>query len=379
MESDGIPPSSDFVLDEDELLAIQEIERAAANRTNKPATSTRPTSTVRPPPNPAPTSNAFVLRKALPQAVAKSSDLTNTTNNHVDPFKRPLHKGVVLNEASSAVNQQTLPFKPVHRGIDKVPSQPKRRPAASPQSVGQSPGQAIDIDAPIDLCSDDWNDLSEETFRAIDEISANHNRKNAQASSSKIAGTSTTNRPLTSIPTTSRSATTSLQTHLHFQPLGRKKQGKTWDRTAYTETGRRIPSNKGKSKQKKKKRVYSFTNARGKDDDSDEDDDDDEDLDADFEAGFDQFPLPFIDPNKPPPEQRHHALPSIAPTYLYPTNVPVRKYQSEIVASCFLDNTLVALPTGLGKTFIAGTVMLNCERTFHIMLSNAYKAHLPYD
>jgi ATP-dependent DNA helicase MPH1 len=29
--------------------------------------------------------------------------------------------------------------------------------------------------------------------------------------------------------------------------------------------------------------------------------------------------------------------------------------------NCLFDNALVALPTGLGKTFIAGIVMLNCE------------------
>ena len=64
---------------------------------------------------------------------------------------------------------------------------------------------------------------------------------------------------------------------------------------------------------------------------------------------------------RPPPERKHFALPVNASTYLYPTNVPKRDYQFEIIASCFLDNTLVALPTGLGKTFIAGTVMLNCK------------------
>ncbi len=40
--------------------------------------------------------------------------------------------------------------------------------------------------------------------------------------------------------------------------------------------------------------------------------------------------------------------------------MPKRDYQSEIVRACFLDNVLVALPTGLGKTFIAGVVLLNC-------------------
>lgn len=46
--------------------------------------------------------------------------------------------------------------------------------------------------------------------------------------------------------------------------------------------------------------------------------------------------------------------------YIYPTNHPKRDYQFDIIRACFTDNCLVALPTGLGKTFIAGVVMLNC-------------------
>lgn len=46
--------------------------------------------------------------------------------------------------------------------------------------------------------------------------------------------------------------------------------------------------------------------------------------------------------------------------WIYPINRPKRDYQYNIVKHCLFDNTLVALPTGLGKTFIAGVVMLNC-------------------
>ena len=49
-----------------------------------------------------------------------------------------------------------------------------------------------------------------------------------------------------------------------------------------------------------------------------------------------------------------------AETWIYPLNKPKRDYQFNIVQKCLFDNTLVALPTGLGKTFIAGCVMLNC-------------------
>lgn len=51
-------------------------------------------------------------------------------------------------------------------------------------------------------------------------------------------------------------------------------------------------------------------------------------------------------------------------TYIYPTNFEVRDYQFNIVQRAFYDNLLVALPTGLGKTFIASTVMLNFLRWF---------------
>lgn len=51
-------------------------------------------------------------------------------------------------------------------------------------------------------------------------------------------------------------------------------------------------------------------------------------------------------------------------TYIYPTNFEIRDYQFNIVRRAFYDNLLVALPTGLGKTFIASTVMLNFLRWF---------------
>ncbi|KAF3055784.1 ATP-dependent DNA helicase mph1 [Daldinia childiae] len=50
-------------------------------------------------------------------------------------------------------------------------------------------------------------------------------------------------------------------------------------------------------------------------------------------------------------------------TWVYPTNLgPTRDYQFSIVKNGLFNNTLVALPTGLGKTFIAATIMLNYFR-----------------
>ena len=60
----------------------------------------------------------------------------------------------------------------------------------------------------------------------------------------------------------------------------------------------------------------------------------------------------------------HHKLDSDAlRTWVYPTNLgTTRDYQFNIVARGLYHNLLVALPTGLGKTFIAATVMLNWFR-----------------
>ncbi|KAL2132288.1 hypothetical protein VTI74DRAFT_3975 [Chaetomium olivicolor] len=58
-------------------------------------------------------------------------------------------------------------------------------------------------------------------------------------------------------------------------------------------------------------------------------------------------------------ELNHHELSS----WVYPLNLgPIRDYQFSIVKNGLFNNTLVALPTGLGKTFIAATIMLNYFR-----------------
>jgi hypothetical protein len=41
-----------------------------------------------------------------------------------------------------------------------------------------------------------------------------------------------------------------------------------------------------------------------------------------------------------------------------------RQYQMDIVTSCLISNTLVCIPTGLGKTFIAAVVLYNFYRWF---------------
>ena len=50
--------------------------------------------------------------------------------------------------------------------------------------------------------------------------------------------------------------------------------------------------------------------------------------------------------------------------WIYPNNLPTRSYQYNIVQKALFTNTLVTLPTGLGKTFIAAVVMYNFYRWY---------------
>lgn len=51
-------------------------------------------------------------------------------------------------------------------------------------------------------------------------------------------------------------------------------------------------------------------------------------------------------------------------TWIYPSNYSIRKYQQDIVSKCLFSNTLVSLPTGMGKTLIAAVVMYNYYRWY---------------
>ena len=70
---------------------------------------------------------------------------------------------------------------------------------------------------------------------------------------------------------------------------------------------------------------------------------------------------PLANKEEPP---THHGIDRQAmETWVYPTNLgKTREYQYSIVRGGLYHNMLVALPTGLGKTFIAATIMLNWFR-----------------
>ncbi|KAF2682721.1 P-loop containing nucleoside triphosphate hydrolase protein [Lentithecium fluviatile CBS 122367] len=71
----------------------------------------------------------------------------------------------------------------------------------------------------------------------------------------------------------------------------------------------------------------------------------------------------FIVDQKDEPPTHHKLDPEAMKTWVYPTNLgTIRDYQFNIVQRGLFHNLLVALPTGLGKTFIAATIMLNWFR-----------------
>eukprot|EP00741_Cyanophora_paradoxa_P021381 tig00021350_g20640.t1 len=71
-----------------------------------------------------------------------------------------------------------------------------------------------------------------------------------------------------------------------------------------------------------------------------------------------------LEPPPPPPPRRVQPDLSKMGTFVYPVDFPKREYQFEMATAAIKANTLVALPTGLGKTFIAGVVMYNFWRWF---------------
>lgn len=74
---------------------------------------------------------------------------------------------------------------------------------------------------------------------------------------------------------------------------------------------------------------------------------------------------PITPQSKPIDHPTHHDIDyNNLKTYIYPINYEIRDYQFNIIEKSFYNNMLVALPTGLGKTFIAATVILNYYRWF---------------
>ncbi|CUA77484.1 fanconi anemia group M protein [Rhizoctonia solani] len=112
-----------------------------------------------------------------------------------------------------------------------------------------------------------------------------------------------------------------------------RQQTKSWD---YVKAAESIKNRKGK--------------ARARDSGGEED----EELEQ-----FPDFASPLDVSVKPPATMRCKPDPKTIGSWIFPLNKEKRDYQYNIISRSLFDNTLVSLPTGLGKTFIAGSVMLN--------------------
>ncbi|XP_043214863.1 Fanconi anemia group M protein-like [Amphibalanus amphitrite] len=98
---------------------------------------------------------------------------------------------------------------------------------------------------------------------------------------------------------------------------------------------------------------------------------DDDDDDLLLAQALDQTMSEYLD-TAPPPAAAAGTPLEVLPgfdadagtTWVYPVNYPVRQYQYNIVHTAIFENTLVSLPTGLGKTFIAAVLMYNFYRWY---------------
>ncbi|WVR08777.1 hypothetical protein IAU60_005835 [Kwoniella sp. DSM 27419] len=204
--------------------------------------------------------------------------------------------------------------------------------------------------------SDDYESLPlpAESLAAFDSIITARPPQKSPSSSKPSSARSIPSSRLGMGRTSSSNNDSFLQTHLNFRREKQSTKGKRWDRTQFAETGRKIGAAKGKGKTKGKRQWREW------------DDDEDDIGEEEDEWGEDlaPAPIPLVDMNAPYGPQRHLPNSATINTYIYPTNRSKRGYQFEIVKQCFTNNCLVALPTGLGKTFVAGVVMLNFYRWF---------------
>ncbi|KAJ7630699.1 hypothetical protein FB45DRAFT_1027891 [Roridomyces roridus] len=130
-------------------------------------------------------------------------------------------------------------------------------------------------------------------------------------------------------------------------PFGQQApKTKKWDHTEFAKSGV-----KGRSKGKEKAVNH-------------HDDEEEEQLGMSNNLSSSALLTPSLMYCRPPPPMKLKADLLEAKHWIYPLNHPKRDYQYNIVRHCLFDNTIVALPTGLGKTFVAGVVMLNYYRWF---------------
>ncbi|KAI6134141.1 hypothetical protein EV401DRAFT_1909732 [Pisolithus croceorrhizus] len=248
-------------------------------------------------------------------------------------------------ELDSGILNQLDVIEAAHRSDIKPPPKPNL-PSCGPAK--QPRGLEAD-DSYVDLTLD----LDETELQRLDTLvndayqgrpttgasQANTSRSSTQRSSLQTTLFGDILRPTPSTSRAGDAVRTSIKPNSRNPSGGPTPKTKVWDHTAFAKSGWKKPkSSKGKG-------VEDLNDSQ-------------EEQDVEFE----QFPAPFISGNPPPMKLKVDLLE--AKHWIYPLNHPKRDYQFNIVQRCLFDNTLVALPTGLGKTFIAGVVMLNYYRWF---------------
>ncbi|KAI0690699.1 hypothetical protein BC835DRAFT_1363433 [Cytidiella melzeri] len=258
-----------------------------------------------------------------------------------------------FDELDSAFLQEVEAIEATHTQLGSKsglvrPAQPLPLPARKPAV------DVIDIDDSEDFGSfaiDDHDleiidNLTNEAFRNCAPLAGPSKIAFARTTSKATIQTTLDGSILAEAPKNATSVRQPMQRHNSNASngfVGQSKKTKQWDHTAFAKTGWKKPQAvKGKAK---------AVNPFG--DEAEEEEEQDEELEE-----FEQFPAPFVSLGYPPP-MKLEADRLAARRWIYPLNQPRRDYQFNIVRKCLFENTLVALPTGLGKTFIAGVVMLN--------------------
>ncbi|KAJ3815039.1 P-loop containing nucleoside triphosphate hydrolase protein [Lentinula aff. lateritia] len=220
------------------------------------------------------------------------------------------------------------------------------------QSTEQRPVSAR-APSPINIDSSDYGefiDLDEsalDALKAIEDGTFQQLPRKAAPSLARTSSKGTLQTTLFGEVIPAGSSTTRPKPHaLRTRSKQEPRKTKRWDHTAFAKTGVKTGNARGKGKKKQQ--------------------DEDEEGEEEEEFEFEQFPPPFVSPLKffqPPPRKIQLDLLE-AKHWIFPLNRPKRDYQFDIVRNSLFENTIVALPTGTGKTFIAGVVMLNYYRWF---------------
>ncbi|WVQ95399.1 hypothetical protein IAU59_002496 [Kwoniella sp. CBS 9459] len=286
----------------------------------------------------------------------------------------PQNNGFTRSVSLGGPPRSTKPAQPASRGwtgVQRSFSGPSSRPLTKttstpkPTAYSTSSSHRTSLFAnkgapqPTHPSSDDYDTLPlpAESIAALDSLTTLRPPQPTSSSSSRPSSGQVVPSSRLGLGRAANGSSGFLQTHLNFRREKQSTKGKRWDRTEFAETGRRVDAGKGKGKAKPK--------GKRKSRDWEEEDEEDLDDEEDGWAGaLAPAPRPLVDMNAPYEPQRHLPNSATISTCIYPTNRPKRDYQYEIVKACFADNCLVALPTGLGKTFVAGVVMLNFYRWF---------------